>query len=140
MKIKVPNKRELQAAKRIMASKLDVIGYTPSKNLDKKFLKNRVYIAKADNEVVGVITFFIESSNMEITEIAAKYEGWGIGTALIDYVINKCKEESISKLWCWSLKQYNAEGFYAKMGFEERILLQKHWFNQDCWIFAKVIK
>ncbi|MBU1167313.1 hypothetical protein KKC60_02805 [Patescibacteria group bacterium] len=61
------------------------------------------------------------------------------GQKLVEHAIKKCQEENIPKLWCWSMKSYNAKGFYEKMKFSETYLLKKQGFGEDCYFFGRVI-
>lgn len=96
------------------------------------------YIAIEENKIVGAIGLVIIEESCEIDALITSKKG--VGKALIDFAIELCKKEDVKKLWCWSLKRYNAIGFYDKMGFEEQFLLKRHWCGEDCYIFGKVIK
>lgn len=96
------------------------------------------FVAIDDNEVVGTIALIIIEESCEIDALITSKKG--VGKALIEFAIELCKKEGVKKIWCWSLKRYNAIGFYDKMGFKEQFLLEKHWCGEDCYIFGKVIE
>jgi len=96
------------------------------------------FVAIDDNEVVGTIALIIIEESCEIDALITSKKG--VGKALIEFAIELCKKEGVKKIWCWSLKRYNAIGFYDKMGFKEQFLLEKHWCGEDCYIFGRVIE
>lgn len=95
------------------------------------------YIAIDEDKIVGAIGLLIVEESCEIDALITSKKG--VGKALIDFTIDLCRKENVKKLWCWSLKRYNAIGFYDKMGFKEQFLLEKHWCGEDCYIFGRVI-
>jgi len=96
------------------------------------------FVAIEDNEIVGTIALVIVEESCEIDALITSKKG--VGKALIDFTVELCKKENVKKLWCWSLKRYNAIGFYDKMGFKEQFLLEKQWCGEDCYIFGRVIE
>jgi len=96
------------------------------------------FVAIDDNEIVGTIALIIVEESCEIDALITSKKG--VGKALIEFAIEICKKEGVKKIWCWSLKRYNAIGFYDKMGFKEQFLLEKHWCGEDCYIFGRVIE
>jgi len=96
------------------------------------------FVAIEDNEIVGTIALIIVEESCEIDALITSKKG--VGKALIDFTVELCKKENVKKIWCWSLKRYNAIGFYDKMGFKEQFLLKKHWCGEDCYIFGRVIE
>lgn len=99
--------------------------------------KGYYYVAIEDNRIVGSIALMIVEESCQIDVLITSKKG--VGKALIDFALEKCKEEGAKKIWCWSLKRYDAKGFYDKMGFKEQFLLEKHWCGEDCYIFGRVI-
>lgn len=96
------------------------------------------FVAIDDNEIVGTIALIIVEESCEIDALITSKKG--VGKALIDFTVDLCKKEGVKKIWCWSLKRYNAIGFYDKMGFKEQFLLEKQWCGEDCYIFGRVIE
>ena len=96
------------------------------------------YIAIEEGKIVGTIGIVIVEESCEIDALITSQKG--VGKALIDFAVEKCKKEDVKKIWCWSLKRYNAIGFYDKMGFKEQFLLEKQWCGEDCYIFGRVIE
>ena len=77
------------------------------------------FVAKNDDTIVGAIsgaTFFAE---IYIDELVAKeaYRGKGIGTELIDTVLEYYKDYGFNNINCCT-NEFQAPGFYEKCGFE----------------------
>ncbi|MEK6970595.1 MAG: GNAT family N-acetyltransferase [archaeon] len=111
--------------------------YTEEK-AKKDITDQHMYVSVHDEKIVGAMVVDTYIGTCEIVRIVSNQKG--NGREMVEYVIEKCKKEKIPKVWCWSSARHNAEGFYEKMGFEERYLLHKQWHGKDCWIFGKVIK
>ena len=106
----------------------------------ERFVEKRQYFIAVENgEILGAISIRPIDQSYQIFTIAAIKSNEGIGSKLVEFAINKCKEDGVKKLWLWSLIRYDAREFYKKMGFEEEILLKKQWNNEDCYLFGKVI-
>ena len=76
------------------------------------------FIAEANGRRIGHITYFIHKNDQEIVTLAVNNENRGMGTILIEKVINIAK--SNGKIWLWLLKtndNSNAIRFYQKKGF-----------------------
>jgi len=77
------------------------------------------FVAKNDDTIVGAIsgaTFFAE---IYIDELVVKeaYRGKGIGTELIDTVLEYYKDYGFNNINCCT-NEFQAPGFYEKCGFE----------------------
>lgn len=119
---------------------LDIPNLQPSnhENIRKFIEKEEYYVAINNAEVVGAMSLIIEEDSCQIYSISSKLKG--AGRELIRYAIELCKERRVPKIWCWSLTRYNAQGFYEKMGFEEKFLMKKQWLEEDCYIFGKIVE
>lgn len=112
-------------------------------NTIKQQIKDhQVYVSLDESIVSGAITLIIENESCEIKNFAIKknYQAQGIGTQLITFAENYAIENNATKLWCWSLKRFEAEQFYNRMGFMEQFLCRNQWFNEDCYFFGKVLQ
>ncbi|MFA4815336.1 MAG: GNAT family N-acetyltransferase [Candidatus Gracilibacteria bacterium] len=107
------------------------------KDIDKYIQKKQCYAAIQENKVIGAMVLRPEDQSYEIHSLSSKKRG--AGRALIDAAVQKCAEDNIPKLWCWSLVRYNAKGFYEKMGFKESFLLKKQWYGEDCYFFGREV-
>ena len=77
------------------------------------------FVAKSDDTIVGAIsgaTFFAE---IYIDELVVKeaYRGKGIGTELIDTVLEYYMDYGFNNINCCT-NEFQAPGFYEKCGFE----------------------
>jgi N-acetylglutamate synthase-like GNAT family acetyltransferase len=109
----------------------------------KQHIKDhQIYTALDEDTVSGAITLVITDKSCEIKTLAIKknYKNQGIGRKLILFGETYAIENNSSKLWCWSLKRYEVEQFYERMGFTERALFQKQRGEEDCYFFGKILQ
>lgn len=70
-------------------------------------------------EWIGLITFSVTDDECEVTSLDSLREGKGIGSALIDRVIEEARERGCRRLFLITTNDnLNALGFYQKRGFE----------------------
>jgi len=138
---------EIVKASKVHAEKLSVLlkgldteeySFSEVEKIMPLIEEGNYFVAIDDNEVVGTIALIIIEESCEIDALITSKKG--VGKALIEFAIELCKKEGVKKIWCWSLKRYNAIGFYDKMGFKEQFLLEKQWCGEDCYIFGRVIQ
>ena len=140
MKIVKATKEDTEKLTR-MLKVLDVAGFEFSqKERVEKHIEARMFFLASEGteDVLGLIGLRINHKSCEIYAIVS--EKRGVGKQLIDFAIEKCRNENVPKLWCWSMSQHNAREFYEKMGFEEQYLLKRQWNGEDCYFFGKTIK
>ena len=84
------------------------------------------------NKIISVISLFRAGDELQFRKFATlkEYQGKGYGTALLNYVINIAKMESVTRLWCNARR--SAAPFYAKFGFQETA----HSFFKDGYDFV----
>jgi GNAT superfamily N-acetyltransferase len=76
------------------------------------------FIAVMDENLVGLITYHIEGASCEIVTLDSTVEGKGIGTALINAVIDAAKKVGCKRLWLITTNDnMYALAFYQKRGF-----------------------
>jgi len=72
-----------------------------------------------DYELTGVVSLFIQGNVGQFRKLAilpvAQHKGFG--TQLMHYLIDFCKVQKLTKLWCNA--RVNAKEFYTKLGFYE---------------------
>ena len=138
MKIRLAKKSDNKSVSDLFKA-LDIEAYTSSdiEKINEHIEQKECYVVEKDNEIVAAMVLRLECLCYEIIFLSSKVKGGG--RKLVEFAVDKCKQEKIPKLWCWSLKRYNAIGFYEKMGFEERHLLVKQGFGEDCYFFGKLI-
>lgn len=138
MKI-VPAKADDAAAISGLIVVLDTENYhfSDPEKIAKQIGQGWYYVAVDNDVIVGAMSIEHVEGSLEIYTLTSKLKG--TGTKLIEFAQNYCRDHQLPKLWCWSLARYQANGFYEKMGFEERFLLKKQWYGEDCYLFGKVI-
>ena len=72
-----------------------------------------------DYELTGVVSLFIENDVGQFRKLAVlpQAQHKGIGSLLMDYLIDFCKVQKLTKLWCNA--RVNSKEFYTKFGFQE---------------------
>jgi len=80
---------------------------------------NGGYIAEQRNKKVGLITYKIINSELEVTGLISNDEKKGIGTALVNSVITFAKQKGIKRVCLVTTNDnLNALGFWQKRGFK----------------------
>lgn len=69
--------------------------------------------------LVSVISCFIENEAMQFRKFATvqEHQGKGIGTSLLNFVIQEAKNKSIKKIWCNA--RTDKKIFYEKFGLTD---------------------
>lgn len=76
-------------------------------------------IATNSDKIAGVLTYVINDGTCEITSLDSLQEGRGIGTALVNKVINIAKEKKCGRIIVVTTNDnINAIRFYQKRGFD----------------------
>ena len=76
------------------------------------------FIARDDNERVGLITYRIEKDQCEITTLNALIQGRGIGSGLIEAVRTVAEQHDCTRVWLVTTNDnVPAMDFYEKRGF-----------------------
>ncbi|RPJ24668.1 MAG: GNAT family N-acetyltransferase [Chloroflexi bacterium] len=77
------------------------------------------FVAEDGNEWIGLLTFFIEAGECEVTSLDSLRAGQGIGSMLIDRAIAEARARNCKRLFLITTNDnLNALGFYQKRGFE----------------------
>jgi ribosomal protein S18 acetylase RimI-like enzyme len=77
------------------------------------------FVVEDGSEWVGLLTFFIEDGECEVTSLDSLREGQGIGSQLIDKAIEEARSHRCRRLFLITTNDnLNALGFYQKRGFE----------------------
>ncbi|MDQ0878263.1 ribosomal protein S18 acetylase RimI-like enzyme [Paenibacillus sp. V4I3] len=83
------------------------------------------YVVLIDDEIKGLITYNIYNDECEIVSLDSKVKGQGIGTKLIDLVIEKARGSSCKRVWLiTSNDNLRAIRFYQKRGFDIKAVHQ----------------
>ncbi|MBU4486144.1 MAG: GNAT family N-acetyltransferase [Candidatus Delongbacteria bacterium] len=76
------------------------------------------FTAKENNEILGLITYVIRGTKTEVTSLNSFRENEGIGTLLINKVIETAKQAGIERLWLITTNDNTkALEFYKKRNF-----------------------
>jgi ribosomal protein S18 acetylase RimI-like enzyme len=69
------------------------------------------------NKLATVVSLFEDNNKLQFRKLATdkKYQRLGLGSKMINYVLNYAKEKNIEKVWCNA--RLSATGFYEKLGF-----------------------
>ncbi len=72
-----------------------------------------------DHELTGVVSLFTQGVVGQFRKFAVlpEAQGKGFGKHLLQYLIDFCKVQKLTKLWCNA--RVNAKDFYTKFGFHE---------------------
>lgn len=72
-----------------------------------------------DHKLTGVVSLFNEKDSYQFRKLAIldDLQKKGFGTKLMEYIIDFCKIQKASKLWCNA--RVNAKEFYKRLGFQE---------------------
>jgi GNAT superfamily N-acetyltransferase len=73
----------------------------------------------ADHKLTGVVSLFHKGAVYQFRKLAVLPDAQknGYGSKLIDYILDFCKIQKATKLWCNA--RVNAKEFYFKFGFHE---------------------
>ncbi|MGB9857771.1 MAG: ribosomal protein S18-alanine N-acetyltransferase [Dictyoglomaceae bacterium] len=104
-------------------------------SFERELFNNKIahyFVAVKDNKIVGYIGFWQIFQEAQITAIAVHpdFRRKGIGEALLDYVINLCKKNSIKEI-VLEVRVSNtiAQNLYFKKGFK-KVGIRK-WYYKD---------
>jgi N-acetylglutamate synthase-like GNAT family acetyltransferase len=82
-------------------------------------------VADIDNRPFGLITYLIDKDNLEIITLNSEKEGVGIGTTLINKVINIAREQKCKRVWVITTNDnQSAISFYKKKGFSLKAIYE----------------
>ncbi len=104
-----------------------------AKNIDE--YKMRFYGAEKDGEVVGVAGFreapeylrvYAETKNpAELYVVASKLQNEGIGSMLVQKVIDEVRKLNFTEIECYSPETHNSSWkFYEKLGFKKHGIIK----------------
>jgi GNAT superfamily N-acetyltransferase/NTP pyrophosphatase (non-canonical NTP hydrolase) len=77
------------------------------------------FAAVEDNEIKGIITYCIEDGECEIVSLDSLVENKGLGTSLLEKVINMARDLNCRRVWLITTNDNTrAIRFYQKRGFD----------------------
>jgi len=103
---------------------------------------SKILVFKEKEEIIGYLIFREIEPEIEIFKIGVKkeYQRKGVGTKLIQKLIEIAREKNISKIFlevkASNLSAYN---FYKKLGFKEMYRRKNYYGNEEAIIMLKEI-
>jgi len=77
------------------------------------------FVIEDRNEWVGLLTFIVKNEECEVASLDSLREGEGIGSKLIDAVVEEARRQNCKRLFLITTNDnMNALRFYQKRGFE----------------------
>ena len=77
------------------------------------------FVVEEGREWTGLITFLVKDNEMEITSLDSLREGQGLGTKLIDWVVEEARKQKCKRVFLITTNDnIYALGFYQRRGFE----------------------
>ena len=77
------------------------------------------FVVEDQKEWVGLVTYFIDGRECEVTSLDSLREGEGVGTQLIDRAMEEARVRKCKRLFLITTNDnLHALGFYQKRGFE----------------------
>jgi ribosomal protein S18 acetylase RimI-like enzyme len=77
------------------------------------------FVMEDGDEWVGLLTFFIEDNELEVTSLDSLREGQGIGTLLLNEAVEQARSSNCKRIFLITTNDnLNALGFYQKRGFK----------------------
>ena len=77
------------------------------------------FVVEEGREWTGLITFLVKDNEMEITSLDSLREGQGLGTKLIDWVVEEARRQKCKRVFLITTNDnIYALGFYQRRGFE----------------------
>ena len=76
------------------------------------------FFAMAEGDILGLVTYRVEDTECEVMSLNSFQDGMGVGSALLEAVIEKAKSFNCRRLWLLTTNDnMNALRFYQKRGF-----------------------
>ena len=83
------------------------------------------FVAIADEQRVGLVTYAVCDNEIEIVTIQAEPEGRGVGRALMDAVLGHPRDEGIRRIWLITTNDnVRALSFYQRWGMDLATLIR----------------
>ena len=114
-------------------------------NIFKSELENpnsKYFMCKLNNEIVGFAGVLIVLDEADITNIVIKkdFRNKGIGTSLLNYLIEFCKSQNLTKINLEvSSKNDIAINLYKKFGFKQVGNRKNYYKNSDGLLFTMLL-
>lgn len=72
-----------------------------------------------EGKLVSIVSCFINDDEMQFRKLATleEYQGKGIGSELVKYILQLAKEKKLKKVWCNA--RVSKKAFYEKLGLQD---------------------
>ena len=115
----------------------------PSVDQMREWMERETYIVAAiGNEVVGVVGCRLMHGTCQLTHMAVDkpHRGAGIGTALVEEVIEFAQSKRLYKVWLDTAPfMEEAISLYVKSGFKKSGFLEKHFWGLDMELYELIL-
>jgi len=100
-----------------------------------------IYKATENDEIVGVVIGNFEAGVIYVDELVVAKSKLrnGIGKKLMEYIETYGKKHKAHKVHVITGKNWDAEKFYAALGYSKIAILPKHHFKKDFIVYEKFI-
>jgi GNAT superfamily N-acetyltransferase len=76
------------------------------------------FMVLENNKIIGLLTYHLENNSCEIVSLDSLTPNQGVGSKLIQKMIDKAKNDKYSRLWLITINDnIDAMKFYQKIGF-----------------------
>lgn len=78
------------------------------------------YGIRKENKLVSVASIYINGNSARLRKFATllEFQGQGMGSFLIEHILNTLKEKKIKTFWCDA--RVESAGFYSKLGMKTK--------------------
>ncbi len=103
--------------------------------------EKQYYKAYVTGELIGIAAFEIEGGVVVLDELIVieSYRGVGIGTALLEKVIEMAEQNKCHKITLETHPKLHAVKLYEKKGFKREAVLKNHFGHEDYVLMSKYL-
>ena len=109
--------------------------------------KTRKYLLATDEKGLAVAACYIDTTFLSLQNIRLgdmmvkeKYRKHGIGSKLVDKVIEFARENKCQKIWLWSQEELKpARSLYEKKGFVLERTIKKQFCRKDTLLYGLIL-
>jgi ribosomal protein S18 acetylase RimI-like enzyme len=113
---------DLQQLKKLAAENSDALGFVLRSALALAIMEKRVVVAIANNKIIGFQEYYHRKRDGQTTLyhkcVALEFRRQGIGTALVDAVLDECKEKGREWLLLKCPEDLPSNSFHKQYGFQ----------------------
>lgn len=110
--------------------------------------KTRKYLLATDEDGLAVATCYIDTAFLGLMNIRLgdmmvkeKYRKLGIGSKLVDKVIEFARQNKCGKIWLWTQEELKpAVNLYKKKGFVWEGTIKKQFCRKDAQLYGLILR